>query len=87
MLSRRFFIRASAVAMAGVGLAPSWLVRAAAQHGNKRKILVAMAEMVDVLTGAGFALLGFVLALVLIRRKDSRAHVDAAAAEAAQAPA
>jgi EmrB/QacA subfamily drug resistance transporter len=39
------------------------------------------------LTGAGFALLGFVLALVLIRRKDSRAHVDAAAAEAAQAPA
>ncbi|HEV7460855.1 MAG TPA: MFS transporter [Solirubrobacteraceae bacterium] len=37
------------------------------------------------LTGAGFAVLGFVLALVLIRRKDSRAHVDAAAAEAVEA--
>ena len=31
------------------------------------------------LTGAGFALLGFVIALVLIRRRDSRAHVEAAA--------
>ena len=37
------------------------------------------------LTGAGFALLGLVVALVLIRGKDSRAHVDAAAAEAARA--
>jgi MFS family permease len=35
------------------------------------------------LTGAGFALLGFVLALVLIRRRDSRAHIEAATAEAA----
>ena len=35
------------------------------------------------LTGAGFAVLGFVLALVLIRRRDSRAHVETAAAEAA----
>jgi hypothetical protein len=34
-------------------------------------------------TGAGFAVLGFVLALVLIRRRDSRAHIEAAAAEAA----
>jgi predicted MFS family arabinose efflux permease len=39
------------------------------------------------LTGAGFAVLGFVLALVLIRRKDSRAPVEPAAAEAAEAPA
>jgi uncharacterized protein (DUF1501 family) len=42
MLTRRFFLRASAVAMAGVGVAPSWLVRAAAAGGNKRKILVAI---------------------------------------------
>ncbi|MEA2387494.1 MAG: hypothetical protein QOG41_267, partial [Thermoleophilaceae bacterium] len=39
------------------------------------------------LTGAGLALLGFALAVVLIRGKDSRAHVDSAAADAAQAPA
>jgi uncharacterized protein (DUF1501 family) len=42
MLTRRFFLRASAVAMAGVGVAPPWLVRAAAQAGTKRKILVAI---------------------------------------------
>jgi uncharacterized protein (DUF1501 family) len=43
MLTRRFFLRASAVAMAGVGAAPAWLVRAAAQGGNNRKkILVAV---------------------------------------------
>src|SRR3984893_1035189 len=42
MFTRRLFLRASAVAMAGVGLAPAWLVRAAAQSGNKRKILVAI---------------------------------------------
>src|SRR2546427_12304057 len=43
MLPRRIFLRASAVAMAGVGLAPAWLVRAAAQAGNNRKkILVAI---------------------------------------------
>ena len=42
MLTRRFFLRASAVAMAGVGMAPSWLVRAAAQAGKRRKILVAV---------------------------------------------
>jgi uncharacterized protein (DUF1501 family) len=42
MFSRRFFLRASAVAMAGVGVAPPWLVRAAAEGGNKRKILVAI---------------------------------------------
>jgi EmrB/QacA subfamily drug resistance transporter len=33
------------------------------------------------LTGAGFAVLGFVLAFVLIRREDSRRHVEAALAE------
>jgi len=42
MLTRRFFLRASAVAMAGVGMAPSWLVRAAAQESRRRKILVAI---------------------------------------------
>jgi uncharacterized protein (DUF1501 family) len=42
MLTRRFFLRASAVAMAGVGAAPPWLIRAAAADGNKRKTLVAI---------------------------------------------
>jgi uncharacterized protein (DUF1501 family) len=42
MLTRRFFLRASAVAMAGVGVAPSWLVRAAAAGASTRKILVAI---------------------------------------------
>jgi len=42
MLTRRFFLRASAVAMAGVGVAPAWLVRAAAQESRRRKILVAI---------------------------------------------
>ena len=35
------------------------------------------------LTGAGFALLGLALGLVLIRREDSRRHIDAAVAELA----
>src|SRR5215467_7458747 len=46
MFTRRYFLRCSAIAMAGLGTAPSWLVRAAAQAGqtssNKRKILVAI---------------------------------------------
>jgi uncharacterized protein (DUF1501 family) len=42
MLTRRCFLRASAVAMAGVGVAPPWLVRTAAQGSTKRKILVAI---------------------------------------------
>jgi uncharacterized protein (DUF1501 family) len=42
MLTRRFFLRSSAVAMAGVGLAPKWLVRAAAEQARRRKILVAI---------------------------------------------
>jgi EmrB/QacA subfamily drug resistance transporter len=35
------------------------------------------------LTGAGFAVLGLVLGMILIRREDSRRHVEAAVAEAA----
>jgi uncharacterized protein (DUF1501 family) len=42
MYSRRFFLRASAVAMAGIGVAPTWLVRAAAETSRRRKILVAI---------------------------------------------
>jgi len=42
MLTRRCFLRASAIAMAGVGAAPPWLVRTAAQTSTKRKILVAI---------------------------------------------
>jgi uncharacterized protein (DUF1501 family) len=42
MLTRRCFIRSSAIAAAGVGIAPSWLLRAAAQDSRKKKILVAI---------------------------------------------
>jgi uncharacterized protein (DUF1501 family) len=42
MLTRRCFIRSSAVAIAGVGMAPSWLLRAAAQDAKKKKILIAI---------------------------------------------
>ena len=48
MFTRRYFLRCSAVAMAGVGTAPSWLLRAATVGGQggqvpkKRKILVAI---------------------------------------------
>jgi len=42
MLTRRLFLRASSIAVAGVGLAPGWLVRAAAEESKKRKILVAI---------------------------------------------
>ena len=40
MLTRRYFLRSSAIALAGIGTAPSWLLRAAAQGSNKPKILV-----------------------------------------------
>jgi uncharacterized protein (DUF1501 family) len=40
VLTRRYFLRASAIAMAGVGTAPLWLVRAAAQGEQRRKILI-----------------------------------------------
>jgi uncharacterized protein (DUF1501 family) len=42
MLTRRCFIRSSVVAIAGVGMAPSWLLRAAAQDAKKKKILIAV---------------------------------------------
>jgi len=42
VLTRRIFLRASAVALAGVGAAPRWLVRVAAADGRKQKILVAV---------------------------------------------
>jgi uncharacterized protein (DUF1501 family) len=40
VLTRRYFLRASAIAMAGVGTAPLWLVRAAVQGERRRKILI-----------------------------------------------
>ena len=42
MLTRRIFLRGSAIAMAGMGAAPMWLARAAAVEGRKRKTLVAI---------------------------------------------
>ena len=40
MLTRRIFLRGSAVVLAGMGAVPSWLARAASTEGKKRKILV-----------------------------------------------
>ena len=40
MLTRRFFLRGSAMVMAGAGSVPFWLGRAAASTQGKRKILV-----------------------------------------------
>jgi uncharacterized protein (DUF1501 family) len=42
MVTRRIFLRGSAIVMAGMGTVPSWLARAAAVEGKKRKILVAI---------------------------------------------
>jgi len=42
MLTRRYFMRASAIAVAGMGSAPSWLVRAAAPSETHGKILIAI---------------------------------------------
>lgn len=42
MLTRRIFVRDSAIVMAGAGSAPFWLGRAAAATGSRRKILVAI---------------------------------------------
>jgi uncharacterized protein (DUF1501 family) len=42
MLTRRYFMRASAIAVAGMGAAPSWLVRAAAPSETHNKILIAI---------------------------------------------
>ena len=42
MLTRRVFIRGSAIVMAGTGAAPRWLARAASASDAKRKTLVAI---------------------------------------------
>ncbi|HZI50231.1 MAG TPA: DUF1501 domain-containing protein [Terriglobia bacterium] len=42
MLTRRYFIKSSAVAMAGFGVAPAWLARAAAPADGKQKILISI---------------------------------------------
>ena len=42
MVTRRVFLRGSAIVMAGMGVAPGWLARAAAAPGKKRKTLVAI---------------------------------------------
>ncbi len=40
MISRRFFLKGSALAMAGAGLVPAWLARAAARTRSRGKVLV-----------------------------------------------
>src|SRR6516165_8520593 len=45
MITRRYFLRSSGIAVAGIGIAPSWLLRAttlSAQSNNRRKIVVAI---------------------------------------------
>ena len=42
MLTRRVFLRGSAIVMAGMGVAPCWLARAAAAQSKQRKTLVAI---------------------------------------------
>ncbi|HVV47096.1 MAG TPA: hypothetical protein VHC72_17915, partial [Bryobacteraceae bacterium] len=42
MLTRRIFLRDSAIVMAGAGSAPFWLGRAAAAAEERRKVLVAI---------------------------------------------
>jgi uncharacterized protein (DUF1501 family) len=42
MLTRRFFLRGSAMVMAGAGPVPFWLGRAAASTSGRRKVLVAI---------------------------------------------
>jgi uncharacterized protein (DUF1501 family) len=42
MLTRRIFLRGSAMVMAGAGTAPFWLGRAAASANGRRKVLVAI---------------------------------------------
>jgi uncharacterized protein (DUF1501 family) len=42
VLTRRVFLRGSAIAMVGMGQTPLWLARAAASEGRKRKTLVAI---------------------------------------------
>src|SRR5690242_11500863 len=42
MLTRRVFLRGSAIVAAGMGVAPGWLAQAVASEGKKRKTLVAI---------------------------------------------
>jgi uncharacterized protein (DUF1501 family) len=45
MITRRYFLRSSGIAVAGIGIAPSWLLRAttlSAQGRDRRKVLVAI---------------------------------------------
>src|SRR5262245_35387082 len=42
MLTRRYFIKSSAVVMAGFGMAPTWLARAARPADGNRKILISI---------------------------------------------
>src|SRR5262245_49130835 len=42
MITRRYFMRSAALAVAGSGIAPGWLLRAAAQGQSRRKILVSI---------------------------------------------
>src|SRR5688572_18869211 len=42
MLTRRYFIRSSAVAAVGIGVLPSWMMQAAAAGEGRRKILIAI---------------------------------------------
>ena len=42
MLTRRFFVKGSALVMAGAGAVPSWLGRAAAATQGRKKTLVAI---------------------------------------------
>jgi uncharacterized protein (DUF1501 family) len=42
MLTRRYFLRSSAIAVAGFGAAPAWLVRAATPAEGRRKILISI---------------------------------------------
>src|SRR5215471_15679139 len=42
VLTRRLFLRGSAIVAAGMGVAPGWLARAVASEGKKRKTLVAI---------------------------------------------
>jgi uncharacterized protein (DUF1501 family) len=42
MVTRRYFIKSSAVVMAGFGIAPGWLARAAGPAEGRRKILISI---------------------------------------------
>src|SRR5689334_13879033 len=42
MFTRRYFLKSSALAVAGLGAAPAWLVRAAAQGSERKKVLIAI---------------------------------------------